>query len=170
MPFFTSDTHFNDSRILRIDRRPFASLNEHDEALIAFWNETVGRDDEVWHLGDFARHDKAGVEVLLSRLNGQKHLISATMTGQKPRPRKAGRASSIMRNSCSTRHCSSCAIIRFGLGTKWEKSRSTCTAIPTADSSRSRASTMSALTPEISDQFRFRCCAGRTHQAAAFGK
>lgn len=75
MLFFTSDTHFNDARILRIDRRPFASLAEHDEALISFWNETVTPDDEVWHLGDFARHGKAGGEALLSRLNGRKNLI-----------------------------------------------------------------------------------------------
>jgi hypothetical protein len=26
---------------------------EHDDALIRNWNETVGPDDEVWHLGDF---------------------------------------------------------------------------------------------------------------------
>ncbi|UCI10566.1 metallophosphoesterase family protein [Mesorhizobium sp. B1-1-8] len=75
MLFFTSDTHFNDPRILRLDRRPFASLAEHDNALIASWNETVTPDDEVWHLGDFARHGKASVGVLLSRLHGRKNLI-----------------------------------------------------------------------------------------------
>jgi hypothetical protein len=45
MLFFTSDTHFNDPRILRIDRRPFASLAEHDKVLVGFWNETVGEED-----------------------------------------------------------------------------------------------------------------------------
>ncbi|TIN90982.1 MAG: metallophosphoesterase [Mesorhizobium sp.] len=75
MVFFTSDTHFNDPRILRIDRRPFGSLAEHDEALIARWNETVGPEDEVWHLGDFARHGKSNVEALLTHLNGRKNLI-----------------------------------------------------------------------------------------------
>lgn len=81
MVFFTSDTHFNDPRILRIDRRPFASLAHHDEALIAFWNETVGPDDEVWHLGDFSRGSKAGAEALLSRLNGCKNLIIGNNDG-----------------------------------------------------------------------------------------
>ena len=50
--FFTSDTHFNDPRVLRIDRSPFASLAEHDAALIARWNERVTDADEIWHLGD----------------------------------------------------------------------------------------------------------------------
>ena len=73
--FFTADTHFNDPRILRIDRRPFVDLAAHDEALITFWNETVGRNDVVWHLGDFARGDAAAKAALLARLNGRKHLI-----------------------------------------------------------------------------------------------
>ena len=73
--FFTADTHFNDPRILRIDRRPFPDLAAHDEALIAYWNETVGADDIVWHLGDFARGNAAAKAALLARLNGRKQLI-----------------------------------------------------------------------------------------------
>jgi calcineurin-like phosphoesterase family protein len=53
--FFTTVTHFRDARIMRIDRRLFKSIADHDENLIAFWNETVGDDDEIWHLGDFAK-------------------------------------------------------------------------------------------------------------------
>lgn len=74
--FFTSDTHFGDPRRLGIDHRPFGSIEEHDVALIARWNETVGPDDEVWHLGDVApRYDRATVTELLAALNGHKHLI-----------------------------------------------------------------------------------------------
>ena len=51
--FFTADTHFSDPYILR-RRVWFTSAGEHDEALIARWNDTVGPEDEVWHLGDFA--------------------------------------------------------------------------------------------------------------------
>ncbi len=40
------------------------------------WNETVGPDDVVWHLGDFAiRQQRAVVAELLTRLNGRKHLV-----------------------------------------------------------------------------------------------
>jgi calcineurin-like phosphoesterase family protein len=74
--FFTSDTHFGDPRALRFDRRPFASLAEHDEALVERWNETAGRQDEVWHLGDFALGPPPQrVSELLRLLNGRKHLI-----------------------------------------------------------------------------------------------
>ena len=75
MLFFTSDTHFSDPRVLRIDRRPFASLAEHDEALVANWNGTVGPEDEVWHLGDFSLPRAKIAGDLLARLNGTKHLI-----------------------------------------------------------------------------------------------
>ena len=72
--FFTSDSHFGDHRTLNIHKRPFASVVEMDERLVARWNEIVGEGDEVWHLGDFARK-LADVPVLLQRLNGRKHLV-----------------------------------------------------------------------------------------------
>ncbi|WP_152047134.1 metallophosphoesterase family protein [Aureimonas psammosilenae] len=75
MIFFTADTHFNDPRVLRLDRRPFANLEEHDAALVANWNEAVGSGDTVFHLGDFARGTSEAKAALLSRLNGLKHLI-----------------------------------------------------------------------------------------------
>lgn len=72
--FFTSDTHFGDHRAINIHKRPFASAAEMDEALERGWNRTVGPEDEVWHLGDFARRaDQA--EALLERLHGAKHLV-----------------------------------------------------------------------------------------------
>jgi calcineurin-like phosphoesterase family protein len=73
---FTADTHFGDPRVLRLDRRPFASLAEHDEALVAAWNAAVGAEDEVWHLGDFARGSREAKEGLLARLSGRKHLVA----------------------------------------------------------------------------------------------
>ena len=72
--FFTADTHFGDHRTINIQRRPFASVIEMDALLIANWNAVVGRDDEVWHLGDVARRP-GDVPGLLERLNGRKHLI-----------------------------------------------------------------------------------------------
>jgi calcineurin-like phosphoesterase family protein len=78
MIYFTSDTHFADPRVLRIDRRPFASMADHDATLVRYWNETVAPDDEIWHLGDFAR---GNVEALLSALNGRKHLIIGNNDG-----------------------------------------------------------------------------------------
>ena len=75
--FFTSDTHFGDRRILHAARRPFATIAEHDAHLVAQWQATVGSNDEVWHLGDFAPgFDDARLDALLASLPGIKHLVA----------------------------------------------------------------------------------------------
>ena len=72
--FFTSDTHFGDHRTLNIWKRAFASVAEMDAVLTDAWNAAVAPEDDVWHLGDFAR--RAGdVPGLLARLHGVKHLV-----------------------------------------------------------------------------------------------
>jgi calcineurin-like phosphoesterase family protein len=75
MIYFTGDTHFGDPRVLRLDRRPFFNMVEHDAALSRNWNETVDPKDEVWHLGDFMSAKTGDCAELLARLNGRKHLI-----------------------------------------------------------------------------------------------
>src|SRR5207248_7960489 len=72
--FFISDTHFGDHRVLNLYPRPFGSVAEMDAAMIERWNAVVGAEDEVWHVGDFARTAALASEIL-PRLNGRKHLI-----------------------------------------------------------------------------------------------
>ena len=73
---FTADTHFGDTELVRRRRQAFASVEEHDEALIARWNAVVGPDDEVWHLGDFAADaSRAHCAAVFARLNGIKRLV-----------------------------------------------------------------------------------------------
>jgi calcineurin-like phosphoesterase family protein len=80
--WFTSDTHFGDPRILRIDKRPYPDLAAHDAALIAAWNATVSPEDEVWHLGDFALGPSAArIADILAALRGTKHLITGNNDG-----------------------------------------------------------------------------------------
>ena len=75
--YFTSDTHFGHGGALGLYRRPFASVAAMNEALLARWNETVGPEDTVWHLGDFAIRQRPPVVAdLLARLNGRKHLVA----------------------------------------------------------------------------------------------
>ena len=75
--WFTADTHFGHAGALSLYRRPFASVAEMNAALVARWNETVGPDDDVWHLGDFAlRTGAEAAAALLRRLHGRKHLIT----------------------------------------------------------------------------------------------
>ena len=75
--FFTSDTHFGHGGALGLYRRPFASVAAMNEGLVERWNETVGPEDVVWHLGDFAiRQKQPVVAELLARLHGCKHLVA----------------------------------------------------------------------------------------------
>lgn len=92
MIFFTGDTHFGDTRVLRIDRRPFSDMAEHDVALIRNWNQVVGPDDDVWHLGDFMFSKAGDCTELLARLNGRKHLIVGN-NDPEPTTKAAGWAS-----------------------------------------------------------------------------
>ena len=67
---------------MRIDKRPFTTVADHDANLIRLWNETVQDEDQVWHLGDFARGTMEQVAELLSQLKGHKHLIIGNMTAK----------------------------------------------------------------------------------------
>jgi calcineurin-like phosphoesterase family protein len=75
--WFTADTHFGHAGALTLYRRPFDSVAAMNAAMAARWNEVVGPDDDVWHLGDFAlRMSAAAAAELLRVLNGRKHLIT----------------------------------------------------------------------------------------------
>ena len=74
--FFTADTHFGHGGALGLYRRPFGSVAEVDAAMLAAWRATVGPEDEVWHLGDFAVGRKVDAGGLLAALPGRKHLIT----------------------------------------------------------------------------------------------
>ncbi len=80
--FFTADTHFGHGGALGLYRRPFPSVAAMDAALAARWNEVVGPEDEVWHLGDFAlNRSVAEVAALLDGLHGRKHLVTGNNDG-----------------------------------------------------------------------------------------
>jgi calcineurin-like phosphoesterase family protein len=74
--FFTSDTHFGHLSVIGNCQRPFASVEEMDEALIARWNAAVFPGDTVYHLGDFACCPLREVPAYIGRLNGEIHLIA----------------------------------------------------------------------------------------------
>ena len=73
--FFTSDTHFGHTNIIKYCKRPFNSLEEHDETLIKNWNNKVGENDIIFHLGDFAFGSEKQWMNYLEQLNGKKYLI-----------------------------------------------------------------------------------------------
>ena len=73
--WFTSDTHFNHANILKFTNRPFENIAEHDEALIKNWNDRVGNDDTVFHLGDFCFGSPQKIIEIREKLNGNIILI-----------------------------------------------------------------------------------------------
>lgn len=72
---FTSDCHFYHRRICEFTDRPFANVDEMNDALIAQWNKQVQPDDDIYHLGDFLFGGLSKIENILSQLNGRKHFI-----------------------------------------------------------------------------------------------
>ncbi|GJQ43678.1 MAG: hydrolase [Ignavibacteriaceae bacterium] len=74
--FFTADTHFNHAGIIKSCNRPFANVDEMNEALIQNWNNKVDVLDEVYHLGDFIwKGNSQRVQEIIYRLNGKIYII-----------------------------------------------------------------------------------------------
>jgi calcineurin-like phosphoesterase family protein len=75
--FFTSDTHFFHSSMLKPEYggRPFTDVAHMNECLIENWNAVVGPSDTVFHLGDFSMSGPKRALEIIPRLNGHKHLI-----------------------------------------------------------------------------------------------
>lgn len=74
--FFTSDTHFNHNREFIYGPRGYKCVQEMNGALIRNWNETVGKDDDIYVLGDFfLGSDMKYVREVLNKLNGRIHLV-----------------------------------------------------------------------------------------------
>lgn len=73
MIFYTADLHFHYKPFL--PDRPFASVEEMDEAMIRLWNETVTDRDTVYVVGDVGYNGGYVPGDALGRLQGRKHLI-----------------------------------------------------------------------------------------------
>jgi calcineurin-like phosphoesterase family protein len=69
--WLTADSHFGQQRTLELSKRPFASVEEMDWAMIKGWNESVGENDIVYHLGD------VGNPSCLKHLKGKQILLCA---------------------------------------------------------------------------------------------
>ena len=65
MKYYTSDLHFDHSNIIAYENRPWSTVEEMNEGLIARINGRVGPEDELYILGDFTlRTKKERVEEL----------------------------------------------------------------------------------------------------------
>ena len=75
--WFTSDLHFSHNNILKFqpESRPFANVDDMNEAIIYNHNNVVDPDDTVYILGDVAFCNASQAIDLVNRMNGNKHLI-----------------------------------------------------------------------------------------------
>ena len=73
--FITSDTHFGHANVIQYSGRPYASVEEMDEALIEALNATVPERAVVYHLGDFAFVKPARAVEIAKRLHGTIRLV-----------------------------------------------------------------------------------------------
>lgn len=73
--FFTADTHFYHKNIIQYCNRPFEDVEEMNETMIQRWNEVVGVEDTVIHVGDFGIGNIKKLQDIRVRLNGMIWLV-----------------------------------------------------------------------------------------------
>ena len=65
MRFFTSDSHFtliDEKDTIKRDFRPFKTVKQMNRAILKCWNKQAGKDDIIYHLGDFSNFNKVDNE------------------------------------------------------------------------------------------------------------
>lgn len=73
--WFSSDPHYHHKNIIRFTGRPYATVDDMNEAFIEWNNTNVKPNDIVWNLGDFSFGTPEKTADVLKRLNGQQHLV-----------------------------------------------------------------------------------------------
>lgn len=79
--YYISDLHLGHKNVIEFDQRPFASVEEMDRTIIGNWKNRVGKDDDVYILGDFSYRSDKGAVWYLKQLPGRKHLIIGNHDG-----------------------------------------------------------------------------------------
>lgn len=80
--YFTSDQHYWHQRICEFAKRPYANVEEMNEALVENHNSVVKPEDQVYFLGDFCFGKVSQIENILRRLNGsQKYIVMGNHDG-----------------------------------------------------------------------------------------
>lgn len=82
--WFSSDWHLGHKNVIRFDDRPFATIEEHDKAIIDNYNEVVVEEDNFYFLGDLSyKINTNRVDYYLSQLNGNKFFIKGNHCNSK---------------------------------------------------------------------------------------
>ena len=76
MIYFIADTHFSHEGIIEFCNRPFQTVHEMNETMIANWNARISHGDNVYIVGDFCWHGGPENAIdITKRLRGRKHLV-----------------------------------------------------------------------------------------------
>lgn len=75
MNYYISDTHFGHKSVIKFDNRPFSTVEEMEDVLIANWNNKITNRDMIYILGDFCFNKEPEWIRLLNKLKGVKVLI-----------------------------------------------------------------------------------------------
>ena len=74
--YFWSDTHFGHKGLIKYGyRQGFTTIEEHDEVIYQRFQETVGKNDRVYLLGDISFYNKEENITLMKWLHGRKFII-----------------------------------------------------------------------------------------------
>ncbi len=75
MKYYSADLHLDHVNIIKLCKRPFKTIDEMQDAIVANWNSKVTDSDDIYILGDFTFGASAGID-FIKRLNGTKHFIT----------------------------------------------------------------------------------------------
>jgi calcineurin-like phosphoesterase family protein len=76
MIFVISDLHFDDADVLSEYNRPFDSVDDMNNELISRWNEVIGSEDTVYHVGDLTvKESESAALYRLAQLSGNIELL-----------------------------------------------------------------------------------------------
>ena len=82
MKYVIADTHFGHENIIKYENRPFPNAQEMDKVIIDRWNNTVNKDDTVYHLGDVFLCSTDKQFETMNQLNGNIILIKGNHDNQ----------------------------------------------------------------------------------------
>lgn len=70
--FVTSDLHLDHTNIIKYCKRPFLNTEDMNKTLVNNWNNTIGKRDVVYYLGDLAFGTSSkSTDYWLNKLNGK---------------------------------------------------------------------------------------------------
>jgi calcineurin-like phosphoesterase family protein len=81
--YVVSDNHFGHVNVLKYESRPFPDVETMNSGMVLRWNNVVGKNDIVYHLGDFCMGGAEYIALYRAPLNGRIFLIKGNHDSRK---------------------------------------------------------------------------------------